>query len=108
MLHVANNADDRDPLDLRIARPANSFAEWFFILKILAHEGIVRDPDTGRAIVKALWTKIPTAPQRDLHDFEIVADDAASFQTRFVAGCDWRTTIDQKVVIEGKMGRANV
>src|SRR5262249_14233758 len=100
VFHVANNADDRDPLDLRISRPANSFPEWVLILKILAHHLLVRDADEWCVVVKVLRAKISTASQRNLHDFEVVAEHAARFQTRFVAGRDWRATFDQKVVVE--------
>src|ERR1043166_1266453 len=100
MFYVANNADDRDPVDLGIARPTDSFPKWFLVLKILAHERIVRDADEWRFVVKVCWSKVTTAPQRNLHDFEVVAEDAARFQTRFVARRDRRPAFDQKIVIE--------
>src|ERR1043165_7850144 len=87
-------------MDLTIARPAYSFAERIFVLKILAHERVVRDADKRRMIIEVCWTKVTPAPQRNLHHFEVVTEDAARFQTRFVAGCDRRAAFDQKIVIE--------
>ena len=61
---------------------------------------LIRDADERRFIVKILCTKISSPLQRDLHDFEVVAEHAASFQTRLVPRGYWRSVFDQKIVIE--------
>src|SRR5262245_29118492 len=100
MLHVADNTYDRDPLDLRIARPTDSFAERVFILKVLSHERFIGETNKRCFVVKVCGTKISPALQRNLHDLEVVAEHAASLQTRLITRCDWRPAVDQKVVIE--------
>src|SRR6185369_3392659 len=100
MLYVSDNPDDSYPMDLRVARPANSLAERIFILKPLAHQCIVCDADEWRSLIEVLWTKIAPLPQRDLHGFEVVAQHAARFQARFVTGRDWRSVLDEKIVVE--------
>ncbi len=100
VLHIAGDADNRDPLNLRIARPANPFAEWIFIRKILAHEFVIRDADERRFLVEILGAKISPLLQRNLHDFEVVTENTASFDTRFVAGCDRRPAFNQEIMIE--------
>src|ERR1041384_7331196 len=100
MLHVADHTNNRYPLDLWIARPADSFPEWVFILKVLSYERFIRNTNAWCFVVKVCWTKVSPLPQRNLHDLELVAEHAASFQTRFIAGRDWWPAVDQKIVIE--------
>src|SRR4029079_2609560 len=100
MFYVSNDADNRDPMDHGIARPTYSFAHRVLVLKILAHKRFIRDANERRMLIEILWSKIASLLQRNLHDFEVVADDAATFQTRFVTGRDWRPVLDAKLVIE--------
>src|SRR6185503_2745568 len=100
MLHVADNANNFYPLDLRVTRPADALAEWILVLEILLHECVVRDADAWRVIVEVLWSKITSLPQGDLHDLEVVAEDAASFEARFVTGIYRRPVLDHEIVIE--------
>src|SRR5215213_2074691 len=100
MLYVAGNTHDRDPLNVRVTRPSNSFSKRVFILEILSHECFVRDADEWRFLIEVLWTKISSLLERDLHDLEVVAQHAASFQTRLVTGRYRRPVFDQKIVIE--------
>src|SRR5215211_3245954 len=100
MLHVSDDTNDRDPVNLGVTRPADSFADRIFILKILAHQHFIRDANQGGFLVKVWRRKIAPALQRDLHDSEVVAQHAASLDTRFVAGRNWRAVLDKKIVIE--------
>src|SRR6185295_5026799 len=100
MFYVADNADNRNPVDRMVARPTHSFANRVFVLKVLPHERFIRDANERRSFIEILRTKIASLLQRNLHDFEVVADDAATLQTWFVTGGNWRPVLYQKLVIE--------
>src|ERR1044072_1260852 len=86
MFYVSDDADDRNPSDRMVARPTHSFVQRVFVLKVLPHKRFIRDADERGSFIEILRTKIASLPQRNLHDFEVVADDAATFQTWFVTG----------------------
>src|SRR4029079_18390933 len=92
--------DNRDPTHLTVTRPTQSFAQRIFIWKILAHKRFIRDANKRRLLIEILRPKIATLLQRNLHDFEVVADDTATFQTRFVTGRDWRAGLGGKNLSE--------
>jgi hypothetical protein len=94
MFHVADNADNRDPRDLAIAGPTHSFAQRVFVLKVLAHKCFIRDANERSLFIEILWPKIAPLLQRNLHNFEVVADDASRFEARFVTRRDWRPVVD--------------
>src|SRR5256885_862827 len=58
MFDIADDANDRHPMNFRIARPADTFTQRVFVLEILAHHRLVGDPDQGRLVREILWTEI--------------------------------------------------
>src|SRR4029079_349719 len=93
--------DNRDPTHLTVTRPTQSFAQRIFIWKILAHKRFIRDANKRRLLIEILRPKIATLLQRNLHDFEVVADDTATFQTRLGTGRDRRPDLSLHIAIEG-------
>src|SRR5215470_15381174 len=87
-------------MSLRIPRPANSFPNRILVLKILAHHCFICDAHKRCVLSEILRSKVASGAQRNLHNFEVVAEYAASLKAWLIAWRNWRTVFDQKVVIE--------
>src|SRR5882672_8804800 len=98
MLHVGNYANNRDPATLLIPRPPYAFANGVFVREMLLYQRFVNDADerSGFVIVRREFSP---GTQRDLHDFEIIAFNAARFD--FWLFARWQLPLfTREVVIE--------
>ena len=100
MFHIPDYADNYDPVNLRILRPADSLADRIFTLEVRPHHRIIGDPNERCMVGKVLRTKVSSGAQRNPHGVEVVAHDATRLQTRFIAGSNRRPAFDQKLVVE--------
>ena len=100
MFYVPDNADDGYPVDLRISRPTNAFAERIFIHEILPHHGVVCDANQRCFFNEILRPKITTQSHWNLHGVKVIAHHTASFQAGFIAGRKRGPAVDHKIVVE--------
>ena len=71
MPHVADDADDRHPFQIRLARvvEGDAFADCFLVRKPFFREGII-DDDDARAVELVALVKEAPLQQRDLQDLK--------------------------------------
>src|SRR3954468_10938986 len=99
MPHVPDDADNRDPANSLIARPANSGANRILIAKILVRHALV-DHTHRRRIRAIVGRQGPSAKEGNAEDMEIVAHDRARVELWFFTASDGRAAFDDEIVVE--------
>src|SRR6478672_11149249 len=100
MFDVTYDANNCDPLYLRITRPTDSLEERVFIGKVFPDHLLVGDSDE-RCLFQVIRSfKVSTGEKRNLHRVKVVAFHAARFQARFISRSDGGTVLNNKIMIE--------